>query len=108
MRPPINLKWDSISTQVSILWVLNTRSRERNIYGIALHNFSISFHLQLQETFGYTAEQVAEYNDALESDKEGLMKLYKAMQMARGFENACNQQYMQGKIRGFMHLDNGQ
>jgi TPP-dependent pyruvate/acetoin dehydrogenase alpha subunit/pyruvate/2-oxoglutarate/acetoin dehydrogenase E1 component len=36
------------------------------------------------------------------------MKLYKAMQLARGFENACNQQYMQGKIRGFMHLDNGQ
>lgn len=70
--------------------------------------FSISFHLQLQETFGYSAEQVAEYNDALESDKDGLMKLYKAMQMARGFENACNQQYMQGKIRGFMHLDNGQ
>jgi TPP-dependent pyruvate/acetoin dehydrogenase alpha subunit len=30
------------------------------------------------------------------------------MTMARGFENACNQQYMQGKIRGFMHLDNGQ
>jgi 2-oxoisovalerate dehydrogenase E1 component len=36
------------------------------------------------------------------------MKLYKAMQLARIFENACNQQYMQGKIRGFMHLDNGQ
>jgi TPP-dependent pyruvate/acetoin dehydrogenase alpha subunit/pyruvate/2-oxoglutarate/acetoin dehydrogenase E1 component len=36
------------------------------------------------------------------------MKLYKAMTLARGFENACNQQYMQGKIRGFMHLDNGQ
>lgn len=36
------------------------------------------------------------------------MKLYKAMQTARCFENACNQQYMQGKIRGFMHLDNGQ
>ena len=36
------------------------------------------------------------------------MKLYKAMQAARAFENACNQQYMQGKIRGFMHLDNGQ
>lgn len=36
------------------------------------------------------------------------MKLYKAMNMARSFENACNQQYMQGKIRGFMHLDNGQ
>ena len=30
------------------------------------------------------------------------------MQLARLFENACNQQYMGGKIRGFMHLDNGQ
>lgn len=30
------------------------------------------------------------------------------MNLARGFENACNQAYMQGKIRGFMHLDNGQ
>ena len=46
--------------------------------------------------------------DKLDDDKEGLMKLYKAMQLARCFENACNQQYMQGKIRGFMHLDNGQ
>jgi TPP-dependent pyruvate/acetoin dehydrogenase alpha subunit/pyruvate/2-oxoglutarate/acetoin dehydrogenase E1 component len=62
----------------------------------------------LQESFGYSAQEVAEYYDALESDKEALMKLYNAMQLARGFENACNQQYMQGKIRGFMHLDNGQ
>ena len=30
------------------------------------------------------------------------------MNTARAFENACNQAYMQGKIRGFMHLDNGQ
>merc|ERR1719506_1335483 len=30
------------------------------------------------------------------------------MQLCRQFENACNQQYMQGNIRGFMHLDNGQ
>jgi TPP-dependent pyruvate/acetoin dehydrogenase alpha subunit len=44
----------------------------------------------------------------LDTDKDGLVKLYKAMEVARGFENACNQQYMQGKIRGFMHLDNGQ
>ena len=36
------------------------------------------------------------------------MKLYKSMNLARAFENACNQAYMQGKIRGFMHLDNGQ
>ena len=30
------------------------------------------------------------------------------MQLCRQFENACNQAYMQGSIRGFMHLDNGQ
>ena len=30
------------------------------------------------------------------------------MQLCRQFENACNQAYMQGNIRGFMHLDNGQ
>lgn len=63
---------------------------------------------QLTSAFGYTAEEVESYNTSLETDKEALMKLYKAMNMARSFENACNQQYMQGKIRGFMHLDNGQ
>mmetsp|Transcript_18197 Transcript_18197/g.28117 ORF Transcript_18197/g.28117 Transcript_18197/m.28117 type:complete len:817 (-) Transcript_18197:98-2548(-) len=63
---------------------------------------------QLQTAFGYSAEEVQAYSDELEGDKEALMKLYKAMQLARGFENACNQAYMQGKIRGFMHLDNGQ
>jgi TPP-dependent pyruvate/acetoin dehydrogenase alpha subunit/pyruvate/2-oxoglutarate/acetoin dehydrogenase E1 component len=62
---------------------------------------------QLQESFGYSASQVASYN-TLDTDKAALLKLYKAMELARGFENACNQQYMQGKIRGFMHLDNGQ
>ena len=30
------------------------------------------------------------------------------MQLCRDFENECNQSYMGGKIRGFMHLDNGQ
>lgn len=54
-----------------------------------------------------SAEEVEAYK-VLDSDKGGLMKLYKSMQVARQFENACNQQYMQGKIRGFMHLDNGQ
>ena len=62
---------------------------------------------QLVSNFGYTPEQVASYT-SLDTDKEALLKLYKAMELARGFENACNQQYMQGKIRGFMHLDNGQ
>lgn len=58
--------------------------------------------------FGYTTEQAYSYSTTLENDKDALMKLYKAMNMARAFENACNQAYMQGKIRGFMHLDNGQ
>jgi len=62
---------------------------------------------QLTERFGYTAEEVEAYN-SLDTDKEGLLKLYNSMNMARAFENACNQAYMQGKIRGFMHLDNGQ
>jgi 2-oxoisovalerate dehydrogenase E1 component len=63
---------------------------------------------QLKESFGYSDAELAAYNDDLENDKEALMKLYRAMTLARAFENACNQQYMQGKIRGFMHLDNGQ
>ena len=62
---------------------------------------------QLTENFGYSVADLAEY-DSLDSSKEELMKLYLSMQVARCFENACNQQYMQGKIRGFMHLDNGQ
>ena len=61
----------------------------------------------MKENFGYSDEDIKQY-ESLDSDKEALMKLYKAMQTARCFENACNQQYMQGKIRGFMHLDNGQ
>eukprot|EP00566_Odontella_aurita_P008764 CAMPEP_0113531974 /NCGR_PEP_ID=MMETSP0015_2-20120614/3792_1 /TAXON_ID=2838 /ORGANISM="Odontella" /LENGTH=811 /DNA_ID=CAMNT_0000430865 /DNA_START=191 /DNA_END=2626 /DNA_ORIENTATION=- /assembly_acc=CAM_ASM_000160 len=63
---------------------------------------------QLVNTFGYTPDEVAKYASDVEEDKDRLMQLYKAMTLARGFENACNQQYMQGKIRGFMHLDNGQ
>jgi TPP-dependent pyruvate/acetoin dehydrogenase alpha subunit/pyruvate/2-oxoglutarate/acetoin dehydrogenase E1 component len=75
MRPPIDMPWTDIATQ-------------------------------LQDAFGYSAEQVAAYENSM--DKASLLQLYKAMMLARGFENACNQQYMQGKIRGFMHLDNGQ
>eukprot|EP00567_Pseudictyota_dubia_P014042 CAMPEP_0197433354 /NCGR_PEP_ID=MMETSP1175-20131217/1254_1 /TAXON_ID=1003142 /ORGANISM="Triceratium dubium, Strain CCMP147" /LENGTH=816 /DNA_ID=CAMNT_0042961705 /DNA_START=54 /DNA_END=2504 /DNA_ORIENTATION=- len=63
---------------------------------------------QLVNTFGYSHEEVAKYSLDVDEDKDRLMKIYKAMTLARGFENACNQQYMQGKIRGFMHLDNGQ
>mmetsp|Transcript_10801 Transcript_10801/g.29845 ORF Transcript_10801/g.29845 Transcript_10801/m.29845 type:complete len:817 (-) Transcript_10801:60-2510(-) len=76
MRPPINMPWPEIASQ-------------------------------LEDAFGYSAAEVESYA-AFENDKEAVLKLYKAMQLARAFENACNQQYMQGKIRGFMHLDNGQ
>lgn len=40
--------------------------------------------------------------------EEELVKGYEMMQLCRQFENACAQAYMQGSIRGFMHLDNGQ
>jgi TPP-dependent pyruvate/acetoin dehydrogenase alpha subunit len=78
MRPPIDLSWKDIQDQ-------------------------------LVSKFGYTEEQLKEkYSDVIDTNKDVLLQLYKAMLMARSFENACNQQYMQGKIRGFMHLDNGQ
>jgi len=77
MRPPIDLEWDDISSQ-------------------------------LMNAFGYSSEEVASYDNDLENNKEALMKLYNSMNLARAFENGCNQAYMQGKIRGFMHLDNGQ
>ena len=41
-------------------------------------------------------------------DDEALANAYTMMQLCRDFENECNQAYMAGKIRGFMHLDNGQ
>lgn len=63
---------------------------------------------QLVNVFGYSQTEVDMYAGEVENSKETLMQIYKALQLNRGFENACNQQYMQGKIRGFMHLDNGQ
>ena len=52
-----------------------------------------------------TKAEVAKY-DTIE--KEKLLDAYEMMQLCRLFETACNQAYMQGHIRGFMHLDNGQ
>ena len=69
---------------------------------------SSHWNVQLKSTFGYSDEEVAAYESAVDSDKSVLLQIYNAMTEARAFENACNQQYMQGKIRGFMHLDNGQ
>ena len=57
----------------------------------------------LSEVFGI--EDMAKY-DSL--SKEDQLKVYEMAQKARIFENSCNQAYMQGLIRGFMHLDNGQ
>lgn len=59
----------------------------------------------LQANFGLTAEETGKY-DAIE--KEKMLDAYEMMQLCRLFETACNQAYMQGHIRGFMHLDNGQ
>ena len=55
--------------------------------------------------FGLEPSLFSKYTDI---SKEDQLKGYEMMQLCRQFENACNQAYMQGKIRGFMHLDNGQ
>jgi pyruvate dehydrogenase E1 component alpha subunit len=59
----------------------------------------------LKSEFGMSDSDIAEAG-AL-SDEE-ISEAYTMMQLCRDFENECNQAYMAGKIRGFMHLDNGQ
>ncbi|CAH0376919.1 unnamed protein product [Pelagomonas calceolata] len=61
--------------------------------------------LILEEQLGFSAERLATYDDVTTDD---LSDAYEMMQLCRQFENACAQSYMQGSIRGFMHLDNGQ
>jgi len=60
---------------------------------------------ELAENFGMSAEELSKYDSI---SKDDLLKGYETMMLSRNFENACNQAYMQGHIRGFMHLDNGQ
>ena len=60
---------------------------------------------QLQNQFYLDDSKIASFETV---SKEDLLKGYEMMQLCRLFENACNQAYMQGHIRGFMHLDNGQ
>ena len=62
---------------------------------------------QLMTNFGFDQQELNQINEQIE-DKESLLSIYKSMQLARQFEAACSKQYMAGKIRGFMHLDNGQ
>ena len=59
----------------------------------------------LIEEFGATDEELKRCESLSDED---LSKAYYTMQLCRDFENECNQAYMAGKIRGFMHLDNGQ
>eukprot|EP01039_Chlorochromonas_danica_P003866 gene3866-4223_t len=59
----------------------------------------------LQENFHLTPTQLSKYDKV---EKDDLLRAYEMMLLSRNFENACNQAYMQGNIRGFMHLDNGQ
>lgn len=60
---------------------------------------------QLKESFGLSEAELQAYDT---SSKDELMRGYEMMVLCRNFENACNQEYMKGNIRGFMHLDNGQ
>jgi len=62
---------------------------------------------QLITNFGMKPHELEDYSAEIE-DRDSLLKIYKTMQLSRQFEVACNRQYMMGKIRGFMHLDNGQ
>mmetsp|Transcript_11824 Transcript_11824/g.10054 ORF Transcript_11824/g.10054 Transcript_11824/m.10054 type:complete len:812 (+) Transcript_11824:36-2471(+) len=59
----------------------------------------------LKERFGYSDGDLAKYDNL---SKEDQMEALYMMHLSRQFETACNQAYMQGNIRGFMHLDNGQ
>ena len=59
----------------------------------------------LKARFGYSDAELKKYEGL---DKESQMKALYMMHLSRQFETACNQAYMQGNIRGFMHLDNGQ
>ena len=60
---------------------------------------------RLKSAFGFSDDHLAQYDAVSDGD---LADAYETMQLCRQFENACAQSYMQGSIRGFMHLDNGQ
>lgn len=59
----------------------------------------------LKNEFRFSENEISKYDYVSKGD---MLKAYEMMQLCRQFENACNQAYMQGHIRGFMHLDNGQ
>jgi pyruvate dehydrogenase E1 component alpha subunit len=57
----------------------------------------------LQKNFG-----ILDFSKYESMTKENLSKAFETMVLCRQFENACNQAYMQGHIRGFLHLDTGE
>jgi len=73
----------------------------RNRPGIDWSNLRARLELE----FKIPSEKLEEFDVVSDED---FLKAYEMMQLCRQFENACNQAYMQGHIRGFMHLDNGQ
>ena len=60
---------------------------------------------RLEIEFGIKGDELAKFDEVSDDD---LVEAYSMMALCRNFENACNQAYMQGSIRGFMHLVNGQ
>ena len=60
---------------------------------------------RLEIEFGMKDSDLKQFD---EIPDDAILDAYEMMQLCRQFENACNQAYMQGNIRGFMHLDNGQ
>lgn len=61
--------------------------------------------VQLEDVFRISYGDIQKFNVVSNQD---YLKAYEMMLLCRNFENACSQAYMQGHIRGFMHLDNGQ
>jgi pyruvate dehydrogenase E1 component alpha subunit len=60
---------------------------------------------QLSARFNLSNASINSYFNITKTD---MLKGYHMLQLSRLFENSCNKAYMQGKIRGFMHLDVGQ
>eukprot|EP01041_Mallomonas_annulata_P001562 gene1562-3017_t len=56
-------------------------------------------------SFGFSHTQMEKYDQV---DSDDLLNIYETLQLSRSFENACNQAYKRGNIRGFLHLDSGQ
>jgi TPP-dependent pyruvate/acetoin dehydrogenase alpha subunit len=50
-----------------------------------------------QEWFSLSDAEVSKYDKVAKAD---ILKAYRMMELARQFENACNQAYMQVRVKG--------